>query len=262
MNSILSTVLQDSGYSYRQVFRSKDFQQNLSSFIKNNKIDVLAYANANYKYTKEIDFYKAFHVVRDPRDIVVSGYFSHLHSHSTDHWPELMDHRLALSKVSKDDGLFLEMEFEKQFFEHMYNWNYNQKNVFECKMEDLVRSPYTIFPEIFNFMELLDTTDFTTKKKIVELLIILSNKLSRKYQKICSWKLKYNKIPVQRVLYSIFDQRFSKLTKGRKEGAENVKHHYRKGVAGDWKNHFNQEHCRYFKNEYNDLLLKLKYEQF
>ena len=119
INLILLGVLQDSGYIYHQVFRSEDFHNDLKSFINFKKIDFLAYANANYKYTQDVDFYKGFHVVRDPRDIIVSGYFSHLHSHPTDDWPELIDHRSALSKASKDEGLLLEREFEKQIFDHM-----------------------------------------------------------------------------------------------------------------------------------------------
>lgn len=51
-----------------------------------------------------------------------------------------------------------------------------------------------------------------------------------------------------------------KLSGGRKPGEEDVAHHYRKGVPGDWKNHFKEVHVCAFKERYNDLLLKLGYE--
>ena len=57
------------------------------------------------------------------------------------------------------------------------------------------------------------------------------------------------------------DNRFSNYAGGRKEGEENVSSHYRKGVAGDWKNHFKPEHVERFKELYGELLLKLGYEQ-
>ena len=43
-------------------------------------------------------------------------------------------------------------------------------------------------------------------------------------------------------------------------GIEDACSHYRKGVAGDWANHFKPQHKEYFKKNYNDVLLKLGYE--
>ena len=53
---------------------------------------------------------------------------------------------------------------------------------------------------------------------------------------------------------------FKKLAGGRKKGEENIKSHYRKGVHGDWKNHLNDDHVAFFKEHYNELLIKLGYE--
>jgi len=36
--------------------------------------------------------------------------------------------------------------------------------------------------------------------------------------------------------------------------------HYRLGVPGDWRKHFEPVHIEYFKKLYNPLLLKLGYE--
>ncbi len=44
-------------------------------------------------------------------------------------------------------------------------------------------------------------------------------------------------------------------------GREDVKSHFRKGVAGDWKNHFDSELKQRFKTLYADSLIRAGYEQ-
>jgi lipopolysaccharide transport system ATP-binding protein len=44
-------------------------------------------------------------------------------------------------------------------------------------------------------------------------------------------------------------------------GRENVKSHFRKGVAGDWKNHFDGELKQRFKSLYGDALIRAGYEK-
>lgn len=53
---------------------------------------------------------------------------------------------------------------------------------------------------------------------------------------------------------------FKKLSKGRIPGKEDRNHHYRKGIIGDWKNHFNDNHLKIFDQMGgNDLLKDLGY---
>lgn len=47
---------------------------------------------------------------------------------------------------------------------------------------------------------------------------------------------------------------------GRKRGDENVGSHERKGVAGDWRNHFTDKIAREFKHHYGELLVATGYE--
>jgi hypothetical protein len=53
---------------------------------------------------------------------------------------------------------------------------------------------------------------------------------------------------------------FEHLSGGRSQGEEDSSSFYRKGVAGDWKNHFTQEDRRIFKEEAGELLIRLGYE--
>ena len=54
---------------------------------------------------------------------------------------------------------------------------------------------------------------------------------------------------------------FEQLSGGRSKGEEDSSSFYRKGVAGDWKNHFTQEDRRVFKEEAGELLIRLGYER-
>jgi hypothetical protein len=54
---------------------------------------------------------------------------------------------------------------------------------------------------------------------------------------------------------------FEKLSRGRERGQEDPSSFYRKGVAGDWRNHFTEEDRRIFKEEAGELLIRLGYEE-
>jgi len=54
---------------------------------------------------------------------------------------------------------------------------------------------------------------------------------------------------------------FEQLSGGRSKGEEDSSSFYRKGIAGDWKNHFTQEDRRVFKEEAGELLIRLGYER-
>jgi hypothetical protein len=95
------------------------FKHQLPQFVAANKIDFLCYSNATIEHVNTLDNFRGFHVVRDPRDIIVSAYFSHLHSHPTDEWPALLAHREQLKSVSRDEGLFVEMAFSRQELEDL-----------------------------------------------------------------------------------------------------------------------------------------------
>jgi len=54
---------------------------------------------------------------------------------------------------------------------------------------------------------------------------------------------------------------FEQLSGGRAQGEEDSSSFYRKGIAGDWKNHFSEEDKRVFKEEAGKLLIRLGYEK-
>jgi hypothetical protein len=70
-------------------------------------------------------------------------------------------------------------------------------------------------------------------------------------------------LPVTReaVRDTVLAARFEALTGGRARGSEDISAHERKGVAGDWRNHFTEKVKRAFKARYGGLLVAAGYEK-
>jgi len=54
---------------------------------------------------------------------------------------------------------------------------------------------------------------------------------------------------------------FKILSEGREKGSERADHHYRKGIKGDWKNHFDEAMKKRVKELCGTLLIELGYER-
>jgi hypothetical protein len=68
-------------------------------------------------------------------------------------------------------------------------------------------------------------------------------------------------IPQETLRAVIREKSFENMSGGREKGEENVRSHYRKGVPGDWVNHFTPEVKRAFKDRFNEVLLETGYEE-
>jgi lipopolysaccharide transport system ATP-binding protein len=163
-----------------------------------------------------------FVIIRDPRDTLVSLYFSLKISHP-DHIPVIAAWRSRLQKMSAEEG-FLRL------------------------MEDLLpeqvsipRSWCAAGERVLHYEDLL-TDD----------LSILSRVLLDECQ------LGVSRAELER---AVLNRRFEQLTRGRPRGQEDQKAHERKGVAGDWRNHFTPLVKREFEDRYGDLLRLTGYER-
>jgi len=257
------------GRTYRVINQLKDFRSysSLGDFVRANGVDVLTFANASIEHTRSLPPFLGIHVVRDPRDVLVSAYFSHKKTHGTQGWPELAEHRERLQSLSKSEGLSAEMEFSAPFFEDMRTWDYDQPNVLEMKMEDVTSRPVEAFLNIAEFLDLLDPSIESGFSLARHRVIALSNRWNRRGRRFMPGHIPMfpcPRVPLRRLAPRVVeeiaaDRTFEKLT-GRKKGQENRNTHLRKGVPGDWKNHFTPEHIRLFKEQYNDLVVSLGYE--
>lgn len=261
MCGICRPVSRELGLNFAYLPTSKSFDEDLAGHIRKNAIGFFCYVNANIDCFRKLPKFRAFHMIRDPRDVLVSAYFSHLHSHGTNNWPELIEYRDRLKKVDLAEGLFLEMDFRKQQYQEMHDWNYSQPNILEVKMEDAIQNPHEKIVEIFNFLGIVDNHIWRIMPRLVREVNGALNRARLCGNKWIPFRLPQRRIPLERILLHIHQNRYSVKSGGRTPGQENIYSHYRKGVPSDWMNYFGTEHKKAFKERFNHVLVKLGYEK-
>jgi hypothetical protein len=86
--------------------------------------------------------YRGVHVMRDPRDMIVSGY--HYHKWAAERWLHRLDengesYQEKLNRVCKSEGLFLEIDhFIFMNRKVLEEWDLEDENILEVKYEDLM----------------------------------------------------------------------------------------------------------------------------
>ncbi|PEN12985.1 sulfotransferase [Longibacter salinarum] len=277
VRTIIEHVLREAGYTYSVVvdpgtplkhalltdYESRFERSEMCSYIASKDIDFISCITADVSQadclmaSKDA---KGFHVIRDPRDIVVSAYFSHRNSHPVDGLPHLKAHRAKLLSTSFEEGLFMEMDFLKACLQDIDTWDYNRDNILEVRMENLTTDPYGGFVKIFDFLELMAWEDDTRMiDKTKRFLQTAWNRLVSRHSGL-SMLRHQTSVSGSMLLGPVYDNRFEKKAGGRTKGESDAQSHYRKGVAGDWINHFNTAHADYFLERFGDILLNTGYE--
>jgi len=233
----------------------------LRAWVETQDIEFLAYTNAEIEEAEALPSHRGFHVVRDPRDVLVSGYFSHKNTHPTDNWPELEAHREVLQSLSKEEGLLREIEFSRPFLMAMRNWDYDQKHILELKMEDLTQDPDHQFRRVLRHLELFDTgQDEGLLRKVRQYGNRFAYKLHHEVSLSLPRRVTKERAVHPDVLDAILEaHRFDKLTDGRSKGEADPNSHLRKGKPGDWKNHFTDRVLEAFEETYDDIVAELGY---
>jgi len=222
---ILIDVSRDLGLQFGYVHNEESFGGDIGRHVQEKGIGLLVFANAQRSYLTTLPPYRGFHVIRDPRDQLVSAYFSHRDSHVLQPWLE--EQRAALRAVDHDAGLHLEMDFFIMEFilGQLRDWDFNNPRILELRFEEVTLQPERALRGAFEFVGLFERGLSTER-----------------FQSI------------------VQQHAFEAKSGGRIRGQIDEKSHYRRGVAGDWRNHFTAEHVEHFKRKYNDLLLGLGYE--
>jgi hypothetical protein len=158
---------------------------------------------ANFAAVPKPDPWRAFFVARDPRDVVVSWYFSTAHSHPTRTNPGLQRTRDHLATLDEERGLVhtIARLRDHGLFDALASWiEVEEPEILLVKYEDLVG------PEAEGWWaKLLDHCD----------------------------------IPIgghQR--RALLDRYSFEALSGRRPGEEDTSSKLRKGLPGDWRNHF------------------------
>lgn len=179
---------------------------------------------ATYIKIAKPERYKTFYVTRDPRDIVVSWYYSVKQSHPAN---VLVDElRKKLNDLNEDEGLIYSIRYLASYgaFDAQRSWIGVEKDdrcIATFSYEELVRDELGTFSAIFKHCDIEMPED---------------------------------------VFRSLIADYTFKKSSGRDRGVEDSSSHFRKGVPNDWASHFTNECVRVFKEETGDLLVKQRYE--
>jgi len=176
------------------------------------------------EFEKRPEFANAnrFVVIRDPRDTLVSLYFSARESHPLDVNGRVEKLRGELRAQTKEEGLAMLIESAlNRVTAIQRTWTGGKEIV--LRYEDLIVDDLAIFERLL----------------LERFAIPVSRKRLRKAVEV---------------------SRFDKVFK-RPLGEVDEKSHGRQGAAGDWKNHFTPELRRLFHDKYGDLLIALGYEK-
>ncbi len=261
-DDIFRTVARELRLRHATCHATAVFAGDLRAYVERHRLDCVAYTNADYTYVRGRGPYRGFHVIRDPRDVAVSCYFSHRYSHRLDEqWLGLAERRALLARLSPEDGLLHEIEQLEGQFACMRAWRYDDPDVLELTMETLTATPYQQLLRIYRFLGLLDTERFSLTRRAASLL----GKGLRTAEAIAGDHVIIpfgpRRIAAERLLGIAWDHEFEKIAGGRSRGDENQLSHYRKGTPGDWRNHFRPVHVAAFKARYPGLVPALGYER-
>ncbi len=188
------------------------------------------YFNVNYGYNsfitkiqKSDDNYLGFYIYRDPREYVISAYYSWLYSHKGGH-----PTRKHLQTLGKDAGLkyVINQTNNRNEWNMIRSWgDSNNSKIFKLKLEDILGDD-----EKQN-----NTIDFIITKMGLDLMD----------EEITNIK-------------NTMD--YKNFSNGRKRGEINNHHHYRGGSGLTWKDEMSEDVINHFYKVTGDLVKVLGYE--
>lgn len=220
-----------------------------------DRVDFFAHINADMSIIEQLDSvdYRAFHVIRDPRDILVSSYFSDRYSHHV-YSEEFAQFRSILNSVDFDEGLRLQLDRREREFQAIATWDYHNARVYETRFEVLTPRPYDEFARAFEFL------NFPMPKTGSESFISLFRLVCKKVLRRLDIHVETAHLPHLWLRAILWRNSFRRRA-GRRKGVEDQQHHLRKGVPGDWRNYLQGDNKSLFKERWGNLLIDLEYEE-
>ena len=213
----------------KNIFTQSCSQLNLKFFTGKfdeapSDFDVFLQDHSQFDFAQLNVNYKGLHLIRDPRDLIISGCFYHQKAHEKWlHNPQkefggLTYQEKINSYDSLDEKIGFEMENSSLYnIKAITNWNYTNPLFFEAKYEDLIRDvDLLLFHQIFTFLGF-------SGQVMPELL-----------------RIAYDN--------SIFSGNLRKSL------------HVRSAQEKQWENYFKPKHKAKFLELYGDALIKLGYE--
>jgi len=169
-----------------------------------------------------------FVIIRDIRDTLISLYFSAKHSHIllTD---SMSLKRKKFNELNEEDGILMSMTDDsilanasmKKIADIQQSWAHDT-SVLYLRYEDILGNEFRFFENLIDYCKIT---------------------ISHEH------------------LHEIVKNNVFEVVTGRKQGQEDVNAHLRKGVAGDWCNHFTDRIKDEFKKRYGQVLIDTGYEK-
>jgi hypothetical protein len=212
----------------------RHYNSHLEDFYEGFQAHRIASINNRALDLDRLGRFRISRFIRDPRDLVVSGYFYHrraaepwvtIESPTADDWyfangciPEGLRASGAsfaqyLQSVPEEEGLLAELEFRKLHFESIAAWPADHPDINVYRYEEILGNEVAVFREMFKF---------------------------------------YGLSPFERRLGAWFVKRYSL----KKRAADP---HVRNPAAGQWRQHFTPRVRRVFDAEYSALIAQLGY---
>ena len=240
-SGVMSTLANRHGFFYQH------FNSRLDLFL-----EAIAEAQSPGVYSlnnkSEIPFdslpdFKGSHFVRDPRDMLVSGYNYHLWTHEhyfsgqafdwdpitshpcfpgyveadTNKFPRDCSYQEYLNLLDPERGMIVEMIWRSDSFGQMAIWNFGDPRIIEVRYEDFIGNEVGVFRDILNH--------YGMRPELIE---------------------EGGELVDQRSLRNL------------EKGAQK---HTRSGIVGQWTEEFTPLVRSVFKELYGDLLIRLGYEK-
>lgn len=175
--------------------------------------------------------YRGSHMVRDLRDVIVSGYF--YHKWTKEEWVHVAKeeydgktYQQHLNSLSQADGISAEIRrfatSTDSDFQNILSWDFDDPNFIEIKYEDIMSNEAEVFERIFNH--------YGFGSSAISECLSIADSLS-----------------------------FKNVKKSSKE-KKKAKSHLRSGKTGEWKDLFGEAQKELFKELLGDALIKLDYE--
>ncbi len=236
--------------------QSRRFEGDPKIFCAARKVDFLFYSNALYEDVATMGI-PIVHLVRDPRDILVSGYHSHRDSHETDHWPELMDYRKQLRACNETQGLRLELDFSEQFLRPMDGWPLDHGSLATFYYEDFASRPFDTVVAMLDHFQIIGDRGEVAPPLFSSLNGLISYGLQR--ARIASASpIRRKRIAASEWLGEAYDIRFSRL-KAATGSTGGPQGHYRTGGHGQWRASLQGDLLDAFEMKYGHLVEQYGY---
>lgn len=228
----------------------------LRALIEREKPDFLIIPESNMELIKEIDQpFRGFHIIRDPRDIIVSGYFSHMKSHALSSHGVTLEHRQKLQALSKEQGIDLEIATLGRIpLSNLYQWDYGNPSIHETEFKQITNDPIQEFTRIFAFMEMLEE-----KNDLIFTVQCLYNRAMKKIG-LKTMQIRSERYSAHQLRKTLEQLSFANLKRGRLRRLGQKAAHYRKGKSGDWKNHMTAQQEDEINRVFPGIIGKLGYD--